>query len=79
MFENRALRRTFGSRSDELTGEWMKLHNEELNELYCSPSIVRVIKLRGMSWAAYISHMGNRRSADKILVGKPEGETTWTS
>jgi len=48
VFENRVLRRIFGPRRDEITGEWRKLHNEELNDLYCSPNIVRVIKLRRM-------------------------------
>ena len=71
MFENRALRRTFGPKSDEVTVEWRKLHNEELNDLYSSPNIVRVIK---SSWMGHVARMGEMRGADKILVGKTEGE-----
>ena len=58
VFENRVLRRMFGSKGDEVTGEWSKLHNEELNDLYCSPNIVRVIKSRRMRWAGHIERMG---------------------
>jgi len=55
------LRRIFGPRRDEVTGEWRRLHNEELNDLYCSPNIVRVIKLRRMRWAGHVAHMGKER------------------
>jgi len=61
VFENRALRRIFGPRRDEVTSEWRKLHNEELNDLYCSPNIVRVIKSRRMKWAGHVACMGVRR------------------
>jgi len=74
VFENRVLRRTFGSRRDEVTGEWRKLHNEELNDLYCSPNIVQVIKSRRMRWAEHVARMGDTRGVYKVLVGKPEGK-----
>ena len=74
IFENRVLRRTFGSKRDEVTGGWRKLHNEELNDLYPSPNIVRVIKSRRMKWAGHVARMGERREAYRVLVGK---ETTW--
>jgi len=61
MFENRVLRRTFGSKRKEVTGEWRKLHTEELNYLYCSPNIVRVIKSRRMRWAGHVARMGEER------------------
>ena len=60
MFENRVLRRIFGVKRDRVTGEWRKLHNEELNDLYCSPNIVRVIKQRRMRWAEHVARMGER-------------------
>jgi len=74
VFENRMLRSIFGSKRDELTGEWRKLHNKELNDLYCSPNIVRVIKSRIKRWAGHVAHMGARRSVYRILVWKPEGK-----
>ena len=74
VFENLVLRRIFGPRRDEVTGEWRRLHNEELNDLYCSPNIVRVIKLRRMRWAGHVAHMGEERGAYRVLVGKPEGK-----
>ena len=74
VFENRMLRRIFGPKRDEVTGEWRKLHNEELNDLNSSPNIVRVIKWRRMRWAGYVACMGERRGAYRILVGKPEGK-----
>ena len=58
VFENRVLRRIFGPTRDEVTGEWRKLHNEELNDLYCSPNIVRVINYRRMRWAGHVALMG---------------------
>ena len=61
MFEHRVLRRILVPRSDEVTGEWRKLNNEELNDLYCSPNNVRVIKSRKMGWAGHIVRMGERR------------------
>ena len=74
MFVKRVLRRTFGPRGDEVTGEWSKLQNVKLNELYCSPNIVRVIKSRRMRWAGHVALMGERRSVYRVLVGKPEGK-----
>jgi len=73
-FENRVLRRVFGPKRDEVTGEWRKLHNEEVNDLYCSLNIVRVIKSRRMRWAGHVARMGEGRSVYRILVGKPEGK-----
>ena len=61
MFENRVLRRIFGAKRDGVTGGWRKLHNEELNDLYCSPNIFRVIKSRRMRWAGHVARMGERR------------------
>jgi hypothetical protein len=61
--ENRVLRRIFGSKRDEVTGEWRKLHNEELNDLYCSHNIVRVIKSRRLRWAGHVACMGGRKGA----------------
>ena len=58
MFENRVLRRVFGPKRDEVTGEWRKLHNEELSDLYALPNIVRVVKSRRMRWAGHVARMG---------------------
>jgi hypothetical protein len=74
VFENRVLRRIFWPQKDEVTGEWSELHNEELNDLYSSLNIVRVIKSRSMRWARHIARIGKRRGVYKILVGKPEGK-----
>jgi len=71
---NRVLRRIFGPRRDEVSGEWGRLHNEELNDLYYSPNIVRVIKSRRMRWAGYVARMGEERGVYRILVWKPEGK-----
>jgi hypothetical protein len=68
-------RRVFGPKRDEVTGGWRKLHNEELHDLYSSPSIIRIIKSRRMRWAGHVARMGEKRtSSDRILVGKPEGK-----
>jgi len=72
VFENMVLRRIFGPKGDEVTGEWKKLHNVELNDLHSSPDIVRVIEYRRMRWAGNVARMGERRSAYRFLVGKPE-------
>jgi hypothetical protein len=68
------VRRIFGPKRDEVTGEWRKLHNEELRDLYCSPSIIRIIKSRRMKWAGHVARMGAKRNAYRLLVGKPEGK-----
>ena len=68
------LRRIFGPRRDEVTGEWRRLHNEELNDLYSSPNIVRVIKWKRMRWAGHWTRMGEERGVYRVLVGKPEGK-----
>ena len=73
VFENGVLRRIFGPKRDEVTGEWIKLHNEELKGLYSSPNIVRVIKSRRMRWAGHVARMGEGRGVYRVLVGKPEG------
>jgi hypothetical protein len=72
VFENRVLRRIFRPKRDEVMGEWRKLHNEELRDLYSSPSIIRIIKWRRIRWAGNVARMG--RSALRLLVGKPEGK-----
>ena len=74
VFENKVLRRIVGPRRDEVTGEWRRLHNEELNDLYCSPNIVRVLKSRRMRWAGHVARMGEERGVYRVLVGKPEGK-----
>jgi hypothetical protein len=74
IFENRVLRGIFGSKKDEITGEWRKLHNEELCDLYCSPNIVRVIKSRGIRWVGHVARMGEKMGVYRVLVGKPEGK-----
>jgi hypothetical protein len=79
MFENRVLRRIFGPKRDEVTWEWRRLHNEELNDLYSSPNIIRVIKSRRMRWAGHVARMSEGRGAYRILVVcnlKPSDENT---
>ena len=71
--ENMVLRRIFGPRRDEVTGEWRRLHNEKLNDLYTSSNIVRVIKSRRMRWARHVARMGEESGVYRLLVGKPEG------
>ena len=68
------LRRIFGPKRDKVTGEWRKLHNEELNYLYCSPNIVRVIKSIRMRLAGHVARIGEGRGVYRVLVGKPEGK-----
>jgi hypothetical protein len=74
VFENRVLRRAFGPKRDEVTGEWRKLHNEGLNDLYYLPNIVRVVKSRRMRWAGHMARMGEDRGVHRVLVGKHEGK-----
>ena len=76
VFENMVLRRIFGLRRDEITGEWRRLHNEELNDLFSSPNTVRVIKWRRMRWAEHVACMGEERGVYRVLVGKLEGKET---
>jgi hypothetical protein len=73
VFENRVLRRIFGSKRDEVTGEWSKLHSGELHNLYSSPDIIRQIKSRRMRWAGHVARRGEGRNLYRVLVGKPEG------
>jgi len=70
--ENMVLRRIFGPKRDEVTGEWRRLHNEELNDLYSSPNTVRVIKSRRMRWVEHVARMGEERGVYRVFVGKPE-------
>jgi len=74
VFENRVLRRVFGPKRDEVTGEWRKLHNEELSDLSSLPNIVGVVKSRRMRWAGHVARMGQGRVVHRVLVGKPEGK-----
>jgi hypothetical protein len=73
-FENRVLRRIFGPKRDEVTGEWRKLHSEELHNLYSSPDIIMKVKSRRMRWAGHAARMGEERKVYTVLVGKPEGK-----
>ena len=74
VFENMVLRRIFGPRRDEVTGDWRRLHNEEINDLYSSPNIVRVIKSRRMRWAGHVARISEERGVYRVLVGKPVGK-----
>jgi hypothetical protein len=74
VFENRVLRRIFGPKRDDVTGDWRKLHNEELHNLYSSPNIIRMIKSRRMRWVWHVARIGATRNAYRILVRKPEGK-----
>jgi hypothetical protein len=74
VFKNKVLRGVFGPKRDQVTGEWRKLHNEEINDLYSLPNIVRVVKSRRMRWAGHVAHMGEERGVHRVLVGKPEGK-----
>jgi hypothetical protein len=75
VFENRASRRIFGPKREEVES-WRKLHNDELHSLYSSPNIVRVIKSRRMRWTGHVARMGEGRSVYRVLVGRPEQEST---
>jgi hypothetical protein len=72
VFENRVLKRIFGSKRDGVTGGWRKLYNEEFHNLYSSPSIIRIIKLRRMRWAGHVAQMGEKRNVYRLLVRKTE-------
>ena len=72
MFENRVLRRVSGPKRNEVTGDWRKLHNEELRDIYSQTNIVRVVKSRRMRWAGHVARMGVGRGVHRVLVGKPE-------
>ena len=74
MFENRVLRIVFGPKKDDITGEWRKLHSEELSDLCSLPNIVLVVKSRRMRWAGHVACMGEGRGVHRVLVGKPEGK-----
>jgi len=74
VFQNRVFRRILGPNRVEGIGEWRKLRKEELNDLYSSPNIFRMIKLRRMRWAGHVARIGERRGVYRVLVGKPEGK-----
>jgi hypothetical protein len=74
VFENMVRRRIFGPKRDEVTGEWRKLHNEELHNLYSSPNVVGQVKSRRMRWAVHVARVREERKVYKVLVGKPEGK-----
>jgi hypothetical protein len=76
LFENRVPRRIFGSRREEVTGDWRKLHNEELHTLCSSPHIIRTIKSRRMKWAGHVARMGAMKSAYRVYIVKSEGKST---
>ena len=74
VFENRALRRVFGPKGDEVTGKWRKLHSDPLSDLYSLPNIVHLVKWKGMRWAGHVARMGEDRGVHSVLVGKPKGK-----
>jgi hypothetical protein len=74
VFENRMLRRIFGPKGDEVTGEWRKMHTGELHNLYSSPDIIGQVKSRRMRWVGHVARMGEGRNVYRVLVGKPEGK-----
>jgi hypothetical protein len=74
VFEKRVLRRIFRPKRDGVTGGWRKLHNEELHNLYSSPSIIRIMKSRRMRWVGHVARMGEKRNVYRLLLGKPEGK-----
>ena len=74
VFENKVLRRVFGPKRDEVIGEWRKLHNEELSDLYFLPNILPVVKSSRMRWVGHVARMGEGRGVHRVLVGKPEGK-----
>ena len=74
MFENKVLRKLFGAKRDEITGEWRKLHNSELHALYSLPNIIRNLKSRRLRWAGHVACMEQSRNAYRVLVGKPESK-----
>jgi hypothetical protein len=76
VFENRVLRRIFGPKRDEVTGEWRELHNEELHNLYSSPDIIRQVKSRRMRWAGHVARMGEERSVYRVFGGKARMKET---
>jgi hypothetical protein len=69
VFENRVLRKIFGPKRDEVTGEWRKMHKEELRDLYCSRSIIRIINSRRMRWAGHVARVGEKRNVYRLLMG----------
>ena len=74
VFDSKVLRKIFGAKKDEITGEWRKLHNAELHAFYSSPNIIRSFKLRRLRWAGHVARMEQSINAYRVLVGKPEGE-----
>jgi hypothetical protein len=77
VFENRVLKKIFGPKRDDVSGELRRLHNEELNNLYSSPNIIQVIKSRRMRWARHVACVGDRRGAYMVLVSIAEGKQTF--
>jgi hypothetical protein len=74
VFENRVQRRIFGQKRDEVTGEWRKLYNKELHDLYSSPSIIRIVQSRRMRWAGHVARMREKTKVYRLLVGNPDGK-----